>query len=334
MIKEICLTVIFSSFILLLYATPDIGALQAQHLLLKATGSETTPLKSVESDPYRSSFFRVSGTPRITVNTVSGGVEVYENEALDGVQVDLFVNRSFSLWSGARNLDNYRILLQQRGDQIIASVEDKRSGRGYKGDSGIEFNFVIQTPEKASVEIQSMTGHISVQGISGRHFIQNHSGDIDLWKIDGKTRVSSTEGDIGVTENSGTLFMKTVTGDIFIEKSSGEIRLKSVEGNIEVHEIEGTLVTSTVNGNIFSQFTEVTKGIFMQSVTGNIDLIVPGRSGYQITAEAMEFDFDELDLTQSEMDMNFRNASLTIRDGEIPIKLESVSGKITVKESR
>jgi hypothetical protein len=332
-IKKISLIALFSSLILLAQAIPNDGTLQAQELALNSSESETTSLAKSNNDPYKTRFFRVRGAPRIKVNTVSGGVEVYENEALDGVQVDLFVNRSFSLWSGARNLDNYRIILQQRGDNIIASVEDKRSGRNYKADAGIEFNFVIQTPMKASVEIQSMTGDISVQGISGNHFIQNHNGDIDLWRVDGETRVSSTAGNIGVTENSGTLFMKTVTGNVFIEKSSGEIRLKSVEGDIEVHEIQGTLVTSTVTGNIFSQFTDVSKGIFMESISGNIDLIIPGQNGYKITAEAMEFDFDELDLTQSDMNVEFRNASLTIRGGQIPINLASVSGKVTVKES-
>lgn len=324
---------VLSSIFLLMISALDYGSLQAQQLMLNTAGIETIALKSEENDPYKSRFFKVRGAPKVTVNTVSGGVEVYENEALDGVHVDLYIDRSFSLWSGARNLDNYRIILQQRGDHIIASVEDKQSGRKYKSDAGIEFNFVIQTPAKASLEIQSMAGDISVQRISGKHFIQNHTGNIDLWKVEGETRVSSTAGSVGVSENRGTLFMKTVTGDIFVEKSSGEIRLKSVEGNIEVQEIRGTLVSSTVTGNIFSQFDEVTKGIFMESISGNIDLIIPGSMGYQITAKAMEFDFDELNLTQSETDVEFRNASLTIRDGEIPINLSSVSGKITVKEN-
>lgn len=301
--------------------------------MLATTGSEAISSEIDENEPYKSRFFRVSESPRITVNNVFGGVEVYENEALGGVQVDIYVSRSFSLWSGARNLDNYRIILQQRGEQIIASVEDKRPGKNYKTGAGIEFNFVVQTPAEASVEIQSMAGDISLQGIKGKHYIQNHKGDIDLWKVSGETRVSSTEGDVEVADNDGILFMKTVTGNVFIENSSGEIRLKSIEGNLDIHEIQGTLVTSTVTGNTFTQFSEVTKGIFMKSVSGNIDLIIPPDMGYKITAEAMEFDFNELDLADSKSSVEFRNASLTIRDGEIPVNLSSVSGKITVKET-
>ena len=333
MIRQISLLAVFSSFILLATTALDSGILRAQQLMLNSAETKTIAKTIDENDPYKSRFFRVRGAPRITVNTVSGGVEVYENEALDGVQVDLYVNRSFSLWSGARNLDNYRIILQQRGDHIIASVEDKRSGRNYKADAGIEFNFVIQTPAKTSVEIQSMAGNISIQGINGKHFIQNHTGDIDLWKVEGETRISSTAGNLGVAENRGILFMKTVTGNMHVERSSGEVRLKSIEGNVEVHEIQGTLVTSTVTGNIFSEFSEVSKGIFMESTSGNIDLIIPKRAGYQITAEAMEFDFAELDLAQSQMDVEFRNAILTIRDGVIPINLSTLTGKITVKEN-
>lgn len=322
-----------SIFLLLSASVFEKGSLQAQQLLINTVSTESIAPEIDENDPYRSKFFRVRGNPRIKINTVSGGVEVYENESLNGVQVDLFVKQSFSLWSGARNLENYRIILQQRGDHIIASVEDKRSGRSYKANAGIEFNFVIQTPAKASVEIQSMAGDISVQGISGKHFIQNHTGDIDLWRVEGETRVSSTAGNVSVSDNGGTLFMKTVTGDVLIEKSRGEIRLKTIEGNVEAHEISGTLVASSVTGNIFSEFTEVSKGIFMETMSGNIELIIPEQSGYKIAAEALEFDFDELDLNDDEARVEFRNASLTIRDGQIPINLSSASGKITVKES-
>lgn len=309
------------------------GSIQAQQLMIKTTGSEKLIPKIDEKDPEKSKFFRVDGAPRITVNTVSGDVEVYENNSLNGVQVDLFVKQSFSLWSGARNLENYRIILQQRGDHIIASVEDKRSGRIYKADAGIEFNFVIQTPAEASVEVQSMIGDISVSGISGKHFLQNHEGDIDLWRVNGETRVSSTAGNLTVSENVGTLFMKTVTGDVLVERSRGEIRLKTIEGNVEANEISGTLVASTVTGNIFSDFTEVSEGIFMETTTGSIDLIIPDHTGYKIKAEALEFDFDELDLAQYEANVELRNAHITIRDGQIPINLSSVSGKITVKDN-
>jgi hypothetical protein len=332
-IKKITLIAVLSTFLLLMVSAFRNSSIQAQQLLLSTAGSEHISLKIDENDPYKSKFFRVRGTPRINVNTVSGGVEVYENEALNGVQIDLFLKRSFSLWSGARNLDNYRIILQQRGDHIIASVEDKRSGRNYKADAGIEFNFVIQTPSDASVEVQTMTGDISVSGISGKHYIRNHTGNIDLWRVSGETRVSSTAGTLTVGDNHGTLFMKTVTGNVNVDRSSGEIRLKTIEGNVELHEISGTLVTSTTTGNIFSDFTEVSEGVFIETISGNIDLVIPRLNGYQITAAAMEFNFDELNLSQSEMDVEFRNASLTIRDGQIPINLSSVSGKITVKEN-
>lgn len=332
-IKKIFLIAVASTFLTLTVLVFGENRLQGQQLMLNAVNYELLNPEIDKNDPYRSEFFRVRKIPRITVNTVSGGVEVYENESLNGVQIDLFVKRSFSLWSGARNLDNYRIILQQRGDHIIASVEDKRSGRSYKTDTGIEFNFVIQTPAKASVEIQSGAGDISVQGISGKHFIQNHTGKIDLWRVHGETRVSSTAGNISVAEGQGTLFMKTVTGNVSVDKSIGEIRIKTIEGNVKVNEISGTLVGSTVTGNIFSAFKEVSKGIFMETTSGNIDLIIPKKTGYKITAEAMEFDFGELDLAESETNVEFRNASLKIRDGKIPVNLSSVSGKITVKEN-
>src|SRR5690625_5697653 len=81
------------------------------------------------NDPYRSELFRVRGVPSITIHTLAGEIEVIRNPELQGVQVDLYVDHSFSFWSRSRSLDDYRIIFQQSGNPIVASVEDIRSGK-------------------------------------------------------------------------------------------------------------------------------------------------------------------------------------------------------------
>jgi len=82
-IKKKSLLAVLSSFLLLATTALDSGILRAQQLMLNTSDSQILATTINENDPYKSRFFRVRGAPRITVNTVSGGVEVYENEALE-----------------------------------------------------------------------------------------------------------------------------------------------------------------------------------------------------------------------------------------------------------
>lgn len=285
------------------------------------------------NDPYDSKFFRVRGTPQITVKTIFGDITVVENPGLGGVQVDLYVERAFSLWSGTRSLDNYRIVMLQRGDQIIASVEDRRRGSSrQRGD--VRFHFVLQVPSRASTELRSVQGTITLEGTDGSHFVQNQGGDLVIEGVRGEIRAVSTTGNIELTGLSGNIFAKTVNGNIYVDSNSGEVRVRTVTGNIIATDMNGTLVSATTSGNITADFIHVSQGIYMEAVSGDINLSIPTENGYEIQGRAMRFDLAGINQTSiSEQSQTFRERNLVLRDGGLPVQLSTVSGLIRVTET-
>ncbi|WP_069131826.1 DUF4097 family beta strand repeat-containing protein [Rhodohalobacter halophilus] len=286
-----------------------------------------------QPDPYRSEFYRVDRHPNVTINTISGDIEVVENSGLGGVQVDLYVKREFSLWSGTRNLDNYRIIMQKQGNSIIASVEDRRSGRELRSSAGVQFTFLVQVPSEASLNLRSIHGDISARGVEGKHFIQNHAGDLKIENMTGEIRAVSTAGDIYLNQLNGNIFAKTVSGDVEANRNSGEVRLRTTTGNITTSALSGTLVAGTTSGDIVSDFKEVSVGVYLETTTGDIDLSLPGMAGYSITASGMSLNFDELTGDNISKNISFMNASVEVREGEIPVNLKSVSGSVRVREN-
>ncbi|MEX0822803.1 MAG: hypothetical protein WD008_00360, partial [Balneolaceae bacterium] len=133
-----------------------------------------------QQDPYRSRFFTVKGIPELSVFTPSGDIEVIHNPDINGVLVELYVKRGFSIWSGSKSLDNYRIILSQSRNSITASVEKKQASTGYFGSDGIQFKFVVQTPKKITSNLRSMSGHILLDGVEGRQFLQSDAGNVNL----------------------------------------------------------------------------------------------------------------------------------------------------------
>lgn len=292
------------------------------------------PQKEQMNDPYESRFFRVGGAPKLSVYTTYGDIKVVHNPNINGVQVDLYVKREFSLWSGSRSLDNYRIIIQQNGNEIIASVEDRRSGRRSRIDHDVQFSFVVQVPKRGSMNLRTIKGEIEMDGVDGQHFIQNHDGNLYVKRSEGEIRVSSTTGDIDLSELKGNIFAKNVNGSIFSRSNAGEIRLNTVSGDVETSDLIGVLVAATVSGNINAQIDEVSRGIYLESVSGNIDLDLPKSRGYSIRASALRYDFDGLSSSESVRQMQSQYSTVEVREGGIPVNLSSVSGTIRIRESQ
>lgn len=309
----------------------------AQQVAYSYTNEAVTEIPSFNGNqekPYQSEFFRVRGIPKVTVHTTVGNVEVFQNPDIDGVKVDLFLERSFSLWSGRRSLDNFRIILQQQGDHIIASVEDKKSGNVPSGGD-MKFHFLVQTPREVSTNLRTFNGDIILENVEGHHFIQNQSGNITINHTKGEIRVVSTLGNIDLTDLEGNVYAKTVNGSVNVVSNSGEVRVRSVSGNITASHVRGTLVSATTSGNIFADFMDVSKGIYLETLSGDIELFLPTTSGFNIEGSAMSYDLRGLsESTITKKNQTNRDLNVVIREGGVPVHLSTMSGRIRVSESQ
>jgi hypothetical protein len=329
-----------SIFLLLLltlsaYLSPVMAQAHAQPIALfqKPDNQPAQNSATVQADPYMSKFFRVRDYVNLNVFTPNGSIEVIENASLQGVQVDLFVKREFSFWGGARSLDNYRIIIQQKNNEVIASVENKHTGSRSRSGDNNEFSFVIQVPERGQMNLRTIHGPINVSGFSGQIYIQNHIGNITAEDLDGEIRMASTTGNFDLVNLRGSIYAKSVSGSIHSSNLEGEIRMRSESGNLTVQEASGSMVAASVSGNITCTFESVAQGVSLETINGNIDLTLPVDLGYSIEASGMSYDFSSIQSEVSQQRTGVRTSFLQVRDGHVPIKLSSISGRIKVTES-
>lgn len=323
-------------FLLFLFSgvSHNLFAQQVAYTHVNDSNTIMNPSQEIQEKPYKTEFFRVRGIPKVTVHTTVGNVEVFQNPDIDGVKVDLFLERSFSLWSGRRSLDNFRIILQQQGDHIIASVEDKKSGH-VPSSSDIKFHFVVQTPQKITTNLRTFNGDIILENVEGHHFVQNQSGNITINRSKGEVRVVSTMGNIDLADLEGNVYAKTVNGSVNVLSNSGEVRVRSVSGDITASNITGTLVSATTSGNIFADFMNVSKGIYLETMSGDIELFLPVSNGFNIEGSAMSYDLRGLsESTITQKNQTHRDLYVVIREGGLPVHLTTMSGRIRVSESQ
>lgn len=282
-------------------------------------------------EPYERRRFYIDGTPNLNVFNISGNIEVVHNPEIDHVLVELYVSRGFTLWGNKKNIDNYRILFTQRGDQINATVENRRRDKSWSRDD-LAFTFIIQTPGKLGSNLRTMNGGIHLEGVNGNHIVHTNSGNITFRDIEGQVQANSAGGGIVVISSSGLFNIRTVTGNINFERSSGEIRARSASGSISGVDIEGTLVCATASGNINARFSDINIGVHAETASGNIDIQVPENRGYQLDVRGARITLDQF----QSFDGIQRNTSVRgrIGDGAVQLQLTSISGSVVIKKNR
>lgn len=318
-------------FILLLFLCIQTGTDKSVLYSQPAFNSDSPKIDKTLQEPYERRRFYIDGIPNLNVFNISGDIEVVHNPEIDHVLVELYVNRGFTLWGNKNNIDNYRILFTQRGDQINATVENRRRDRSWSRDD-LSFTFLIQTPGKLGSNLRTMNGGIRLEGLNGNHIIHTNSGNITLRDIEGQVQANSAGGGVVVISSSGLFNVRTVTGNINFEHSSGEIRARSASGSINGFDIEGTLVCATASGNINARFSDINIGVHAETASGNIDIQVPESRGYQLDIRGSRITLDQF----QSFDGIQRNTSVRgrIGDGGVQLQLTSVSGNVVLKKNQ
>jgi len=278
--------------------------------------------------PYMTKEFEVNDPALLKVFTVGGNVDIVPSSSSDKVKVELYLDRGFAFWSNSKNLDNYRITMLQRGNEIVASVERKRRDTGFFSDR-MSFSFRIFVPESISSEIKTLGGNISLAEVSGRQSLKTGGGNISINNIQGHLEAYTAGGNISVRKSQGTLYAQTEGGNIELDQSKGEIRLKTNGGRITSDRTSGTLLAQVGGGDISASFVEVSKGVHLQTSAGNIRLQVPDQAGYEITMNGSDLRFSPDNRFHGSIKENTIEG--TYKEGGPPLSMDTNSGTVTLE---
>jgi DUF4097 and DUF4098 domain-containing protein YvlB len=130
----------------------------------------------------------------------------------------------------------------------------------------------LKVPKAASVEAESVSADIEVDGSEGESIVVNTvSGDVDLKASPQRLEVHSVSGDV---EFEGATMRSSV------ETVSGEITVDGVNGEVNI---------STVSGDVSLTAPQVDRGRF-ESVSGDMKLSLAVGDGGRLTSESMSGD--------------------------------------------
>ncbi len=229
----------------------------------------------------------------------------------------------------------------------------------------------IEIPARFSADIHTASGDVSAEDISGLVEIYTASGDVTVSNLGGSLHVSVASGDIISKNVAGDVDIKSASGDIEGRDFEGDTRASTASGDIELIELGGDVEVKTASGDVFvedvrnvqyrgtsgtARFKKVTGKVTASATSGDISLwLIPelgndfrvstssgdislyfGRlleEGYVLNARTTTGEFD-INLPIKISKIGRHSVSGVVRKGESILSLETVSGDITVEESK
>ncbi len=202
----------------------------------------------------------LAGTPA-TAETINKELPASPGETL---VFDLDSGGSIDITGWSRDAVAVSADLRRGGAQ--AEVEIERFQNGVRvssklrtdGNSSTSFHFTVQVPDRYNIEIETMGGSVSIDGVEGeiggttmggKLVLRNLRGELQLTTMGGPIDLRDSEVDGKVTTMGGEVHMVNLYGDIKGTSMGGEVILKNVtrrDGSSTGDEV----IISTMGGDI------------------------------------------------------------------------------------
>lgn len=205
---------------------------------------------------------------------------------------------------------------------------DPASGRGCN-----EGQFEVTVPVGTRVGARSWSGSVTVRGVQGDVEARTHSADIEI-RDAGRVDVESLSGDITISGASGESLIRSVSGDIDLASARGDVEIETVSGDIDLRDVVAKQIRShTTSGDVNFSGQILADGRYEYDThSGEIRLVLPADVGAQFSVSTfsggLESDFPIT--LQAGKDHGSKRLSFTLGQGTARIIAETFSGDVTL----
>lgn len=237
---------------------------------------------------------------------------------------------------------------------FYVSIPEKYDGNiEYVSSSG---NLEISDATLDNLTIKLTSGDINIQDIDlkNKFDLSSTSGNSNISKLNANSMsYQSTSGDrnfrnitikedIDINSTSGRTQLYDITcNQLSIDSTSGDINIGDTKldlliigsrsGTINVEDLDGGTQIETTSGYTKLSFSNAQENIYVKSLSGNVDIILPDNLGFTLNSKTTSGDIDcEFSLTN--MKTGKHSLSGVYGNGEVDISISVTSGDINIKE--
>ncbi len=163
-----------------------------------------------------------------------------------------------------------RIEIEVRGEGDRVSVHTRLPRGGFFGNGSGVVNYHITLPRHARLEVKTVNGRVSVEGLEGR---------LEASTVNGGVEIADAAGEVHATTVNGSIRAQYDAAD-----PDGQHRFETTNGSVTVtlpDDVTGRFEAHTVNGSISTDFPLTVEGrMFKKRLEGRLG---DGRGSYRIS---------------------------------------------------
>jgi hypothetical protein len=264
--------------------------------------------------------FKVTGTPKVSLDTFDGAIEVH---AWDRAEVEVVVEKQAQ---DEARLQEITVEKSQEGDQVTLRVRGPSSSGSNGVVIGVNFSpsarLRVAVPRSTAVDLRSGDGSITIEEISGATSLRTDDGSIVASRLSGDVLARTDDGAIRFREITGKVDVETGDGSVVVGGTLTHLRAKTGDGSVRIaveagSKVEDDWTVETRDGSVEIRLPEVVD-VMVDAVTsdGGIRSNYPG-----LTVERRD---DEDDRSRRELrgTLGAGGRTLRVRTGDGTIRFE------------
>jgi DUF4097 and DUF4098 domain-containing protein YvlB len=298
--------------------------------------------KAIARERYEEKFEKTESLARdgkVFLSNISGRIEV-KTWAEEKVKIDALKVSEASALSRAQ--ENAKIvLIEVKKEANTLRIETKYPEHRERESINVSVNYQLWIPDKAFVDLDSVSGEVTAEGIGGSARVNTVSGNIKLENVEKGVDCNSTSGDLVLKNVKGDVDANTTSGKISASQIIGSIHAVSVSGDIELSDVSEAKVikASSVSGSIRYQGKIMPEGKYsLKTMSGQIVLDLPSDSSFELEADTFSGHIDSdfpIEISGKIVPREFpREFHAVVNKGGGYITLSSFSGSIGIKCGR
>lgn len=267
--------------------------------------------------------FTVTGTPRVTLDTFNGAIEVH---SWDRAEVEVVIDKQAQ---DDALLEQIVVEQTQEGDAVTLRV----TGPARAEHSGIVLGVSmspravlrVSLPKAATLELKSGDGSITVEDITGSLTLQSGDGSIVGARLSGDVRARTDDGSIRMREVTGKVDVETLDGSIVVNGTLTHVRAVTGDGSVRVGADRGSVLgddwnLETGDGSVQVRLPEGLEAVIDASTSDGVI-----RSSYAgLTAPSRDAeDGDRDNRRELRATLGAGGRTLRVRTGDGSIRFES-----------
>jgi DUF4097 and DUF4098 domain-containing protein YvlB len=289
-------------------------------------------------EKYQEKFERtepLAKSGKVYLSNVSGDIKV---QTWDQGQVKieaLKVSEASSMDKAKENAALVPIEVSKDGDTLRIETKYPEKQGFWGGNSvHVSIDYKLWIPDRASLEVKSVSGEVTVAAIGGTARLGSVSGNIELggaaW-----ADVNVVSGDVTVRDILGDAYLKTVSGDVTANKVRGSVEAQSVSGDIELKDVSEakTVTCKTVGGSITYIGTILAGGNYeLTAHSGDVEIRIPATSAFDLEAGTFSGTIDSDFEIQVMGKISPKEIHGTVNGGGARIRVKTFSGNVEIKK--